>query len=97
MAIDLDWSLYFKRRRNFWIAFVATFVFGAVMMSRYRDRADLFEPLLFGWFVLIFLPFAGAFAICPCPKCGQFFHFKWFRWDPITSHCLHCEIKAGTR
>ncbi len=89
-----QWNEY-RKRRNTVLIIGGAYLPGVslfVLLLGNLFRSDAVIPIVAFTWLLAFAVSAARASTWNCPRCGKWYHAKWFGTNPLTDSCLHCRL-----
>ena len=69
---------------------------GSAMLVHRLTGPDVPGMCLAGLWMLAILVSWYRLLSFACPRCGEWFHTKWFGWFFLGKRCVHCSLQRGS-
>jgi Zn ribbon nucleic-acid-binding protein len=90
-----QWAEY-RRRRNIVLLVFATYVPGVMLLGSTISRVTGNEKGFFVVAICWMAAFVGTsihMTSWECPRCGKWFHAKWWMNNSFAGKCVHCGLR----
>ena len=99
MTIHADhWNELRKRERwmlFFLIAYIPVVGGSVALLQRFVSPDIPGVALAIVWMLMMLVAWYRLLSFA-CPRCGEWFHTKWFAWVSLGRRCVHCGLEKGT-
>jgi hypothetical protein len=89
-----QWAEY-RRRRNIFLLMFLTYtpgvwLLGSILLRVFGKESGFFVVAI--CWMAAFVVTGSRMVYWECPRCGKWFHAKWWSSSPFARRCVHCRL-----